>query len=128
MKIKEKLKKCITGVGIFFTTITTKVFAKTNTDIQKVLNVLDDSYNMRGASLYGLERPWQYTVSNGLLKICEFIAIPLILIIGAIIFIQRKKNIKSKNLKKAIIIISIVYVVAFIAALIIPIIYNQIYF
>lgn len=128
MKIKEKLKKIITGVGIFFTTITTKVFAKTNTDIQKVLNVLDDSYNMRGVSLYGIERPWQYTVSNGLLKICEFIAIPLILIIGAIIFIQRKKNIKSKNLKKAIIIISIVYVVAFIAALIIPIIYNQIYF
>lgn len=128
MKIKEKLKKIITGVGIFFTTITTKVFAKTNTDIQKVLNALDDSYNMRGVSLYGIERPWQYTVSNGLLKICEFIAIPLILIIGAIIFIQRKKNIKSKNLKKAIIIISIVYVVAFIAALIIPIIYNQIYF
>ena len=25
MKIKEKLKKCITGVGAFFTTITTKV-------------------------------------------------------------------------------------------------------
>ena len=124
----ENIKKIITGITAFFTTITTKVFAKTNTDIQKVLNVLDDSYNMRGVSLYGIERPWQYTVSNGLLKICEFIAIPLILIIGAIIFIQRKKNIKSKNLKKAIIIISIVYVVAFIAALIIPIIYNQIYF
>ncbi len=128
MNIKENIKKIITGITAFFTTITTKVFAKTNTDIQKVLNVLDDSYNMRGVSLYGIERPWQYTVSNGLLKICEFIAIPLILIIGAIIFIQRKKNIKSKNLKKAIIIISIVYVVAFIAALIIPIIYNQIYF
>mgnify|MGYP001043262603 FL=1 len=125
MNIKENIKKIITGITAFFTTITTKVFAKTNTDIQKVLNVLDDSYNI---SLYGIERPWQYTVSNGLLKICEFIAIPLILIIGAIIFIQRKKNIKSKNLKKAIIIISIVYVVAFIAALIIPIIYNQIYF
>ena len=128
MNIKENIKKIITGITAFFTTITTKVFAKTNTDIQKVLNVLDDSYNMRGVSLYGIERPWQYTVSNGLLKICEFIAIPLILIIGAIIFIQRKKNIKSKNLKKAIIIISIVYVVAFIAALIIQIIYNQIYF
>ncbi len=128
MNIKENIKKIITGITAFFTTITTKVFAKTNTDIQNVLNVLDDSYNMRGVSLYGIERPWQYTVSNGLLKICEFIAIPLILIIGAIIFIQRKKNIKSKNLKKAIIIISIVYVVAFIAALIIPIIYNQIYF
>lgn len=128
MNIKENIKKIITGITAFFTTITTKVFAKTNTDIQKVLNVLDDSYNMRGVSLYGIERPWQYTVSNGLLKICEFIAIPLILIIGAIIFIQREKNIKSKNLKKAIIIISIVYVVAFIAALIIPIIYNQIYF
>lgn len=128
MNIKENIKKIITGITAFFTTITTKVFAKTNTDIQKVLNVLDDSYNMRGVSLYGIERPWQYTVSNGLLKICEFIAIPLILIIGAIIFIQRKKNIKSKNLKKAIIIISIVYVVVFIAALIIPIIYNQIYF
>lgn len=128
MNIKENIKKIITGITAFFTTITTKVFAKTNTDIQKVLNVLDDSYNMRGVSLYGIERPWQYTVSNGLLKICEFIAIPLILIIGAIIFIQRKKNIKSKNLKKAIIIISIVYVVAFIAALIIPIIYNLIYF
>lgn len=125
MNIKENIKKIITGITAFFTTITTKVFAKTNTDIQKVLNVLDDSYNI---SLYGIERPWQYTVSNGLLKICEFIAIPLILIIGAIIFIQRKKNIKSKNLKKAIIIISIVYVVAFIAALIISIIYNQIYF
>lgn len=125
MNIKENIKKIITGITAFFTTITTKVFAKTNTDIQKVLNVLDDSYNI---SLYGIERPWQYTVSDGLLKICEFIAIPLILIIGAIIFIQRKKNIKSKNLKKAIIIISIVYVVAFIAALIIPIIYNQIYF
>ena len=125
MNIKENIKKIIIGITAFFTTITTKVFAKTNTDIQKVLNVLDDSYNI---SLYGIERPWQYTVSNGLLKICEFIAIPLILIIGAIIFIQRKKNIKSKNLKKAIIIISIVYVVAFIAALIIPIIYNQIYF
>lgn len=125
MNIKENIKKIITGITAFFTTITTKVFAKTNTDIQKVLNVLDDSYNI---SLYGIERPWQYTVSNGLLKICEFIAIPLILIIGAIIFIQRKKNIKSKNLKKAIIIISIVYVVTFIAALIIPIIYNQIYF
>ena len=128
MNIKENIKKIIIGITAFFTTITTKVFAKTNTDIQNVLNVLDDSYNMRGVSLYGIERPWQYTVSNGLLKICEFIAIPLILIIGAIIFIQRKKNIKSKNLKKAIIIISIVYVVAFIAALIIPIIYNQIYF
>lgn len=39
MKIKEKLKKCITGVGIFFTTITTKVFATNVNRILENINV-----------------------------------------------------------------------------------------
>ena len=102
MKIKEKLKKCITGVGAFFTTITTKVFA---TDVNSILMEINGA--SAGEELYGIVNPLQdvYLFSNYVLKICKFLVIPLVLIIGLIVIIQKKEDIKLENLKKAIIII-----------------------
>ena len=68
MKIKEKLKKCITGVGAFFTTITTKVFA---TDVNSILMEINGA--SAGEELYGIVNPLQdvYLFSNYVLKICK---------------------------------------------------------
>lgn len=68
MKIKEKLKKCITGVGAFFTTITTKVFA---TDVNSILMEINGA--SAGEELYGIVNPLQdvYLFSNYVLKIWQ---------------------------------------------------------
>lgn len=128
MKIKEKLKKIITGVGIFFTTITTKVFAKeTNVDINEVLRKIENSNNGM-ASLYGIEPPdYQHSISYYILKTGKFFIIPIILIIGFIILVQKKNNVKIKNLKKAITIIAGSFTTIFIIALIINFIEYLIY-
>lgn len=116
MKIKEKLKKCITGVGAFFTTITTKVFA---TEVNSILMEINGA--SAGEELYGIVNPLQdvYLFSNYVLKICKFLVIPLVLIIGLIVIIQKKRDIKLENLKKAIIIIVTSFVTIFIVALVI---------
>ena len=60
-----------------------------------------------------------YLFSNYVLKICKFLAIPIVLIIGLIVIIQKKRDIKLENLKKAIIIIVTSFVTIFIVALVI---------
>ena len=60
-----------------------------------------------------------YLFSNYVLKICKFLVIPLVLIIGLIVIIQKKEDIKLENLKKAIIIIVTSFVTIFIVALVI---------
>lgn len=122
MKIKEKLKKCITGVEIFFTTITTKVFA---TNVNRILENINVE---RTEDLYGIVDPLQdvYLFSNYVLKFCKFLAIPLVIIIGLIVIVQKKRNIKLENLKKAIIIIVTSFVAIFMVALVINTIVHKI--
>ena len=74
-----------------------------------------------GEELYGIVNPLQdvYLFSNYVLKICKFLAIPIVLIIGLIVIIQKKRDIKLENLKKAIIIIVTSFVTIFIVALVI---------
>lgn len=102
MKIKEKLKKIITGVGIFFTTIMTKVFAIN-------LNELDS----RVENVYGITDPTQYshTISYYILQVCKNIAIPLILVIGIIMLVLKRKNIQLKKIKIAIAIIVTIFLI-----------------
>mgnify|MGYP000525546409 CR=1 FL=1 len=110
MKIKEKFKKIIAGVGIFFTTITTKVFA---IDINELLN-------NRVEDAYGITDPMEYshTISYYILQVCKNIAIPLILVIGIIMLVLKRKNIKAKKIKIVIAIIVAIFLIVSIIAFI----------
>ena len=110
MKIKEKIKKIITGVGIFFTTIMTKLFA---------IDINNQIYS-RIENVYGITDPMEYshTISYYILQVCKNIAIPLIFVIGIIMLVLKRKNIQSKKIKIAIAIIVTIFLIVSITAFI----------
>lgn len=95
MKIKEMFKKLIAGMGVFFVTVATKVFAAVNLDV---------------ALMYGIEPP-KMTLKNYIFQVCQWLIIPLTLIIGIIFFLQKRRKTKSKALKNTIIILTSIFII-----------------
>ncbi len=111
---KRKTKKIITGVGIFFTTITTKVFA---------IDVDDDW--PRTECMYGVSIPYSHSFSYYVLQMCRVIIILLIIAIGITILIKKRKNLKTKKLKIAIWALVIALIIAFVTAIILLTVLNK---
>lgn len=98
MKIIEKIKKIFTAIGVSCITLTTKVFAKPNVE-EYVINT----------PLYGVETP-EPVIPLGIKiwNICQVLIIPLILLIGIIVYFKKSKS----STKKKIIISLIVFIFA----------------
>ena len=82
MKKFEKIKNKLIGLGTIMITLPTKVFAK-ELEIQPLYGVTNNSY-------------YKITIISKILKIA---IIPIILIIGFIIYLIKKKNNKKKKEK-----------------------------
>lgn len=105
MKIKEIFKKITAGIGAFFTTVTSsKVFAAPdlNTTLYKV------------EPMYGITDP---KIPNTpfyvpLLNFLQIITIPIIIILGIIIFVKKRKNQKIQIFKVVLITAIIIFIIA----------------
>ena len=95
MKLVERIKKGLMGIGAFLLTIPTKVFA-----------IVADTNRM--PYLYGIREPDPEPKSlllKNILNICRIAVIPLALIIGIVIYLNKSK--RSKKEKVITVIVSI---------------------
>ena len=96
MKIVERIKKGLTGIGAFLLTIPAKVFA-----IE-----IDPP-----AALYGVPSP---RVVDIIWTIAKFFIIPIALLIGLIIYFKKSKSSKKKKILVTIGIIAITAILYFV--------------
>ena len=100
MKIVERIKKGLMGIGVFLLTIPTKVFA------------INDS--MRGIAIdpaYGIPdpvKPVRNNIISNILNICRMFIIPIALLIGIIIYFKKSKSSKKRKIITVLITICIV--------------------
>lgn len=100
MKIVEKLKKGLLGLGAFLLMIPTKVLA--------LGNMLDTD---RTPILYGIPEPnTEQVILKNILNICRIVVIPLALIIGIVIYLKKSRS--NKKRKIIVVIISIIIALA----------------
>ena len=111
MKIGERIKKGLIGMGTFLLTIPTKVFA-VGIDID------------RTPILYGMPEPNpepESLILKNILNICRIAVIPLALIIGIVIYLKKSK---SSTKKEILVTLGIVALTALIYFIINKIIYE----
>ena len=111
MKILEKIKKVFLTIGVFLVTLPTKIWAIG-------IEVLPDLYGPPQLD-YGVFRPRSIGILENILKIVRIIVIPLILIIGIIIYLKKSK---SSRLRKVITILLTVAIAIFVSFMIYKII------
>lgn len=103
MKIVEKIKKGLIGLGVFLLTIPAKAFA---IDITPVL--------------YGMPAPNpKPTILKNILDICRIVVIPLALIIGIVIYLKKSRSGKKRKIIIVVISTAIALVLYFIISYII---------
>ena len=89
MKIVERIKKGLIGLGAFLLTIPTKVFA-VGIDLD------------RTPTLYGMLEPNpepESLILKNILNICRIAVIPLALIIGIVIYLKKSKSSQKRKIK-----------------------------
>lgn len=107
MKVKERLKKVLSGIGAFLLTIPTKVFSVNENTASYVIEHMGPT-----EALYGVYRPYPRIVK--IWSIAKTFVIPIVLFIGFIIYFKKAKcSMKEKVLLTIgiIVIIAILYFV-----------------
>ena len=86
MKVVERIKKGLMGIGAFLLTIPTKVFAVDDMDIIY--------------SVYGIPdpEPVKNNFINSVWNVCRIFIIPIALLIGIIIYFKKSKSSKKKKI------------------------------
>lgn len=107
MKILEKIKKVFLTIGMFFVTLPTRIFA----------------LNSNTIALYGVPEPQpEYGVFEpssvsrileNIGKIISIIIIPLILIVGIIIYLKKSKSSKLRKVITVLLAVAITIFVSF---------------
>ena len=98
MKILEKLKKVFWGVGVFWTTLHMNVYG----------------YGL--TPLYGIEKPKpepKESILENIGKIISIIIIPLILIIGIIIYLKKSQSSKLRKFITVLLAVMIAILLCF---------------
>ena len=103
MKLIERIKKDLIGLGTFLLTTSTKVFAKDSWEIQPDYGV----YNVK-------EIPVNTSLKYKIWNICRIYVIPIVLLIGILIYFKKSKSSKKKKILVTIGIISITAILYFI--------------
>lgn len=112
MKVIEKIKKGLIGIGTFVSLLSSKVFA-TPLDLRNEFYI---------PTAYGVpESESKYLVKN-ILFICRMFVIPIALLIGIIIYLKKSKS----NIKRKIITILITLLIVAVLYFIIYIVSNVI--
>lgn len=93
MKILNKIKKIIIGIGLFLYTLPSKMLAYSYGMIDK----LQPDYGVPHESPIYESTMW---------KVFQFILLPIILLIGLVIYIKKSKS--SKKRKIAVVIIAVI--------------------
>lgn len=102
MKMFEKLKKGLIGIGIFLLSIPTKVFA-----------TMEEMYDLyKPQPLYGVTEP---DPLEEIWNIGKIFIIPVALLIGLIIYLKKSKGSKKKKILVTIEIIFIIVIIFFVA-------------
>lgn len=108
MKIIKKVKKFFSAIGLFFITLSSKVFALTT----------DDIVNIQAA--YGVPQ-YSPSISDKIWWGCKIFVIPIALLIGLIGYFKKSKN---SNLKKILVTIGIIVITAILYFVVNKIIYE----
>ena len=101
MKLVERIKKGLIGLGAFLLTIPTKVFA------------VDYA---AAAAMYGIPapEPVKNNFINSVWNVCRIFIIPIALLIGIIIYLKKSKSSKKKKILVTIGIIAITAILYFV--------------
>lgn len=89
----KKIKKIIIGVGMFLYTLPSRKLAYSDKSID--LNELIREELIQGQPVYGVQEPPIY--ESAVWKIFQFILLPIILLIGLVIYLKKvniQKNVK----------------------------------
>lgn len=84
MKVIDKIKKCIIGIGSFFVAIKSKVFA--NSMIKMKIDPIQPELP---SALYGIPR---VSTAEKIVIIIQLFLIPIAMLIGLIIYLKRSKD------------------------------------
>ncbi len=95
MKMLNKAKKGLTGIGLFLITLHSKVFASASDALLDVM-----------APEYGVERPIQNNVTepSNDLKLLPIFLVLLIGVIGSIVYFKKSKGLTKKKVLVTILI------------------------
>lgn len=110
MKLLNKVKKGVTGIGLFLITLHNKVLAQSasdyeNIDPSRILEYLQQPD-------YGVRNPNQNS-SIELGNVYKFLAVILVLLIGLIVYFKKSKSSIKKKVLIAILAIAIAILVYF---------------
>lgn len=103
MKIVERIKKGLIGIGAFLLTIPTKVVA-----------IADFTPELYGIPEPGPELESKSIILKNILNILKIAVIPLILIIGIVIYLKKSRSSKKRKIITVLIIIGIVMILYFV--------------
>ena len=103
MKIKEMFKKITAGIGVFLATVTSKVFAAFDLESH-----IEPEYGIPTPSPKIPNTPFYVPLLNFL----QIITIPIIIILGIIIFVKKRKNQKIQIFKVVLITAIIIFIIA----------------
>lgn len=98
MKINTKIKKILKGLGAFFLTIQTKVFALNQTIIpQPAYGVINPNEK--------IEKIWNFI---------RFFIVPIIILLGTVIYCKKSKDCKKAKIITVLLTIGFVVILCFI--------------
>ena len=103
MKIVERIKKGLIGIGAFLLTIPTKVVA--------TAGFTPELYGIPGP---GPELESKSIILKNILNILKIAVIPLILIIGIVIYLKKSRSSKKRKIITVLIIIGFVMILYFV--------------
>lgn len=102
MKVLNKVKKVLIAIGLFFVSISGKVFA---TPMQP-LNIIENDIT---SPKYRVQHP----IESNFFNLFQFVFIPLVLLIGFIVYYKKSKSPKKKKVLIMIIIVLITIIALF---------------
>ncbi len=116
MKLLNKVKKGLIGIGLFLLAFPKKIFA---TSVKNIIagseQFIQDLYGPPVSTLYGVQNPDSVpSLMNSIWNVFKIFIIPLVLLIGLIIYFKKSKSsIKRKILITILIIatVAIIYIV-----------------
>lgn len=93
MKILEKIKKVFLSIGVFLVTLPTKIWAVNMENFANHALEMQPEYGV----IEPIPIPRTYTILENIGKIISIIIIPLIFIIGIIIYLKKSKSSKLRK-------------------------------
>lgn len=95
MKLVERIKKGLIGIGTFLLTLPTRVFAIRYNEIEPLYGIREPE----------LVEPVRNNLINSIWNICRMFIVPIALLIGIIIYLKKSKS--SRNIKIITVLITI---------------------